>query len=350
MAQYRFAFNAAEELIDAYELQPERDSGEKSYTCLGCGEALIAKVKGEKKEKHFAHKAHALCSEETYLHRLAKHVFYRTYLDCIATQQPFTITLSHPRLCEKYATLMGHACSLGHSTKQHDLTRYFDRIDLEKRDGSFIPDLKIYRSGNKEQKIYVEIAVTHFLSQEKQQSDHKIIEIPIEIEEDIVKITGRNLTENMASFINFDRNPAPVVDAECVCARKEYLCLFIYKSHKSYLERAPLEELVRKHTKSSEKVVYSRLLEVDGNEHYSSADGDGFYYVRMVEEAAKRGFPVRNCFVCQYSGENYDSLSGKPIFCKFHKMTCHSNHAVDCQIYRLRDDLTPKSRPNSARP
>ena len=294
MAQYRFAFNATEELMDAYELQPERDSGEKSYTCLGCGETLIAKVKGEKKEKHFAHKAHALCNEETYLHRLAKHVFYRTYLNCIATQQPFNITLSHPKLCEKYATVIGHACSLGHTTKQYDLTRYFDRIDLEKRDGSFIPDLKIYRSGNKEQKIYIEIAVTHFLSQEKQQSDHKIIEIPVETEEDISKITGRNLTEDMASFINFDRNPVSIVDAECVCARKEYLCLFIYESRKSHLNRAPLEELVRKYKQYSEKVVYSRLTEVDGNEHYLDLDGDGFYYVRMVEEAAKRGFPVRN--------------------------------------------------------
>jgi len=45
-----------------------------------------------------------------------------------------------------------------------DITKLFKKIDLEKRDSSFIPDLLLK---SEKEKIYVEIAVTHKCSDEK---------------------------------------------------------------------------------------------------------------------------------------------------------------------------------------
>ena len=333
MPQYRYAFDEHGHTVDVQSLPSEHSDLPGSFTCLGCGAPLVAKIKGEKRERHFAHKAAtSTCTEETYLHRLAKQVFLDEYHSCLASHEPFEIELTYPKRCQKYKDL-GHSCCIGTLTKAHDLTQYYDGIKLEQRDGSFVPDLLLYSSHHQGRTLYVEIAVTHFLSEEKAASDHKIIEIPVESEADVAKIRGRRLSQAEASFVNFKFPAAAIVDAECKCEFEPYYCLLVYTSGKSYLLHAPLVEIAETKRQRSAQVEYARLLPAPD---VSEAFARGGVYFDLLQEAAESGYPVRNCFLCRYAGVDRSWKSNTPVFCRYLKKSCTSNEAVTCDAYRVK--------------
>lgn len=338
MPKYRYAYDGDQKIVDIWDVPPPSDGTSTFYTCIACGTALIAKIKGEKREKHFAHRTRVTCSEETYVHRLAKQTFFDVYSHCLTTNEPFLIVLSYPRMCDKFVKILGHRCNLGTLYKAHDLTQYYDGIKLEQRDDSFVPDVLIFSTQNPDRKIYIEIAVTHFLSEEKRKSDHRIIEIPIEDEGDIDKIRGRKLSEKEASFVNFDRQSAAIPDEECACATKTYYYLFIYKSGKSFMGDGTIREIESQRRKLGDTVQYVRLIPT------SYFREPGLLFQRLVEEARTRGYPVKNCFLCRFAGQNWDDLSDAPIFCRKLKQVCHSNAAVDCRHFWVR----PLEQPENA--
>lgn len=334
MPQFRYAYNRQNELVDVLELPQDLSGFDDEFTCIGCGTPLIAKTKGEKREKHFAHKANqrATCSEETYLHKLAKTTFVQVYSDCLENNEPFCIKLTHQKICTKFSGSLGHPCHIGTVTKEHDLTRYYDGVRLEPRDNAFVPDVIIYDTRDEAKKVYIEIAVTHFLSDEKRGSENRIIEIPIESENDIDKIRSKRLTESDASFINFENRNAPVTDGECKCAKDLYFCLFIYESGKSFLEYGTLGELEAKRKRVAGSIRYESLVRARGQEAVFLEQGP--YFVELIEEAHRRGFPVKNCFLCRYAGRNWSPHGVDPVFCKITKRTCGSNEAVQCARFR----------------
>ncbi|MDO2952641.1 hypothetical protein M8826_11065, partial [Aeromonas simiae] len=126
-------------------------------------------------------------------------------------------------------------CDIGATKKTFDLTDYFHSIKMEKRDGHFIPDLTLCSTTRTAEKIYIEIAVTHFMSEEKEYSGAKIIEIPLESELDIEKITRAHLTPKDAMFIGFSQSTTAVTDSECSCANRYFYGFFVFLSGKSIL-------------------------------------------------------------------------------------------------------------------
>ena len=336
MPQYRYAYNRFDALTDVLSLS--RTEGSESevallgpFRCAGCEAEVIAKVRGEKKEKHFAHKARTTCSEETYLHRLAKQTFHDVYTNCLEENEPFVITLVHPQVCTKLEPYLERRCQRGTVEKPYDLTTYYDTIALERRDGEFVPDVLLSDSKNKNGKVYVEIAVTHFLSERKRDADARIIEIPIEKEADVEKIRACNLGEADASFINFPRHPARVPDASCSCDFETFYCLFIYPNGRSVLEWGTMRELRSAYQRNHENLAYVELVTKPSTAVHQSP---GKLFKHLLSEATERGFPARNCLLCRYAGHGNDSFSGKPIFCKYKRKHCTSNAAVDCAAYR----------------
>ncbi len=335
MPQYRYAHDRNQNVIDVLDLPSDRDEISDQYICLGCGNLLIAKTKGEKREKHFAHKVRVICNEETYLHRLAKLTFCQIYQHCLENNEAYLIELSYPKVCGKFNHIIGHRCNLGTVRKTHDLTQYYDAVKLEKRDDTFIPDVLIYSSKDPNQKIYIEIAVTHFLSEEKQQSDNRIIEIPIEAESDIETIRTRELSEENASFVNFDRQSAPVTDAECTCALQKFFYFFIYSSGKCFMDDATIREIETKRRKVANKLLYVKIHPSPASAFFDRGD----LFREFVIEAHKRGFSIKNCLLCRFSGQNWDQLSEETIFCKKERQTCNSNAATDCRHFWLKPDV-----------
>ncbi len=341
MPQYRYAHNEQEQIVDVLTLPADRSEPLGPFTCVGCGEPLIAKTKGEKKEKHFAHKQRVVCAPETYLHRLAKTTFYNVYKECLEQNIPFRIGRQHSKHCQRFYDLLGHECDAGIVTKKHDLTARFDGIRMEKRDDCFIPDLLIYNTKDEGQKVYIEIAVTHFLSEKKQASSNRIIEIPIETEDDITPIIDRYINEEHAAFLNLGKHLVAATDADCLCAAKEFLCFFVYESGKCCLEEGSLLYIQDKIRRNKEKTIYRKLIDPKRSPYLMSR---GDLFKQLVEEAHKQGIRIRNCLLCRYEGQNWSESVTAPVYCKFRKIYCGTNEAADCKFFYFKSATSP-SRP-----
>lgn len=350
MAKYKFALNSKNEIKSADEIsnKPVNDV----YYCLGCGNELTAKVNGQVKKPHFAHKLKMECNGETYLHNLGKQTFYQTYLKCLEHNEPFNITLTSSKVCRKFKPLILTNCNLGSTKKTFDLTDYFHEIKMEKRDGEFIPDLILYSTRNKTGKIYIEIAVTHFLSEAKELSGNKIIEIPLESELDVEKITTAHLTPKDAMFIGFNQSTTAVTDHECSCANMDFYGFFVFSSGKSILLYRTLSAHHHYIQQNHETIIYSNILydnkvnnressDIRRNELFNFNENSGDIFIKQVRLSAERGVKIKNCFLCRYQGENWDYDGKKPIFCKGKKIKCTSNEAATCDWYKA--NAIPKS-------
>jgi hypothetical protein len=181
--KYKYAKNEQEEIVFIEDLENTPSVRKEEFRCISCKNILIPKL-GKIRQKHFSHKHLSDCSGETYLHRLAKELFAQEYRLCLNQGKPFEIELAIPEYCKKYQEKFGQQCNLRITRKLFDLTTRYKKIDLEKKDGDFIPDITLANEAETD-KLYIEIAVTHEISDSKMRSGSKIIEIKIETEEDI---------------------------------------------------------------------------------------------------------------------------------------------------------------------
>lgn len=328
MAKYLFAQTNTEQLVHAQDLVGQKSDQE--YTCIGCGNPLVAKVNGKIMQPHFAHKSLQECSGETYLHKLGKQVFFETYTQCLTNNIPFYIDITFSRKCRKYRNIIFKNCDLKPITQSYDLTKFYQDISIETKDGQFIPDLLLKSKTHPDKNIYIEIAVTHFLSESKQKSDNRIIEIPLYIEEDIDKIKKAHLTTADALFLGFDQPAQPMSDAECQCMHKQFLIFYVYPSGKAFLDSNTLSSINANFKKHN--ITYFNIVDTVDHAEFSYSQGDIFK--QEVEKAATRKVNIKNCFLCKYQGTNYSFWNDEPIYCKAKKFTCSSNQAAQCDWYR----------------
>ena len=131
--------------------------------CPSCHKPLIAR-KGEKSIHHFAHHKSQECYKalETSLHLAAKEILEK--------QKKIRLPAVITKMCEAH----GDQLQL---FKEQAIT--FDKIYLEKRLDNIIPDVIIELNGRK---LLVEIAVTHFLDEEKKKKIRNLGYSTIEIQ------------------------------------------------------------------------------------------------------------------------------------------------------------------------
>lgn len=338
MAKYKFALNSKSQIISADDIahKPVDDI----YHCLGCGGELTAKVNGLSKQPHFSHKIKIECSGETYLHNLGKLTFYQTYIRCLEANEPFKISLASSKVCRKFKPLLLTNCDLGSTEKTYDLTSYFHEVKIEKKDGNFIPDVMLCSKANPDEKIYIEIAVTHFLSKEKESSGKRIIEIPLNDESEIEKITKAHLTAADAMFIGFNHSTTAITDIECTCANEKFYAFFVFTSGKAILLHSSLAAHYSYMNQNKEKIIYSNIIKCNKSEEdeiFNSTENGGILFVAQAELAYERGIKIRNCFLCRYQGMNWDYDRKYPIFCRGKKIKCTSNQAATCDWYKANE-------------
>src|SRR5688572_29541697 len=129
--QYRFAKDGEGKLVDVLLLPYVRKANAPSqYACLGCGQRLIAHLKDDRRQRHFAHYRVGTCSVETYLHQSAKLAFFTTYRDCLQSGQPFLLRVPVDDNCIGLYSSLGLRCPWS-STRTLDLTRWFDAATIE---------------------------------------------------------------------------------------------------------------------------------------------------------------------------------------------------------------------------
>lgn len=324
MIQYKFAKNGSDVLVD---IQDVTDKKNTTFFCLGCGTEMIART-GKIKVHHFAHKSIVNCSAETYLHLIGKTIFYNVYLDCLTNKTEFNIEIIQNRSCSHYKDTFGVTCYKPKDLQIYNITKYYDSIIMEKRQGKFIPDLLLFNTKTSE-KLFIEIAVTHKSSQDKVNSNYKIIEINANCEDDFDCIKNRliSVKNEKVSFFNFSQS----CEFNCLgnCSI-QHTALKVFESGKCWIypNRIKLSsELGRSIKYLAVDKTFNRRIE------YVKSD----LFKKMVGLAINSGLKLKNCFVCRYHAKNiYDnSSSDNPIFCKFLKKVCNSNEATTCQYYRL---------------
>ncbi|CAK8719681.1 hypothetical protein GCAAIG_09190 [Candidatus Electronema halotolerans] len=337
MIRYRYALNSSGEVVTAESLAGEKIADK--YTCLSCGQLLIARVNGEIRQPHFSHKAQVECNGETYLHRLAKQVFKETYEECLKNGNPFLIELNEPKICDKYKKITCRTCNIGEYTQRYDLTKYYTEINIESRDGQFIPDISLHSVTRPGDVIYIEVAVSHFLSEKKIHSGKRIIEISIEKDEDVEEIKSAKISSKHSKFIGFSPQVKAVPDSQCRCAKKMYFAFYVYVSGKAYLDHGTLSSIHTYIQKNDKKIVYVNLIRDHHHDDYLEINGlvRGSLFIEQVHIAQQKLVPIRNCYLCRYHAVNRNNfLTDYSIFCKTYKKACNSNEAAICDRYHLK--------------
>lgn len=143
------------------------------FTCIGCGREMVACL-GEVREHYFRHKNNENCSNETYLHNLAK----RRIKEIFDQEAPFYIYYKAINSCDLFGTCKLHRCE-NFFWQTIDLKEYFDTCELEKPYDGFRPDLLLSNSGFPSRKLFIEIHVRNKCTPEKIESGIKIIEIDV---------------------------------------------------------------------------------------------------------------------------------------------------------------------------
>jgi len=360
--EFLFAFDENQNLVNVNNL--EREQKRKTiYTCIGCNSELIPAL-GKVKKKHFRHK-HIVCSGETYFHRLAKETFYQTYKSCLENNEPFYIEIEQHYYCDKWLTLNNNVpCKINCEKKQqYDLTKYYNNIKIEQRDGNLKPDLLlIHKDENKSnEKVYVEIKVTHKSSEEKQKSNTKIIEISISSEEDIRKIETKKLiefddryssdkkqlSELKVEFFNLNREIKKQNHFKCDCQSMYYLGVLVQENKDNHqLECRFYVDYPQKIADLKNQPHIKHIIGYKGDkldiqlyicerETFINCIAKAYFEIKKINQKIE----LKNCLICRYEGEpHYNSKNY--AYCKFLKKGCKShNEAINCQYFRIKKDI-----------
>jgi hypothetical protein len=263
MNELRYANNENGNIIHISEVNIENRYNTKYY-CIGCEAELITKL-GEIKEHHFCHKVKCECNGETYLHKTAKTLFYNKYIECLEKKQPFKIEYTTNKTCK-----INNKCKESVNAK-FDLTTHFDLIKLEKKDSDFIPDVLLY-SSKSENKIYIEMKVTHKCSDKKLNSKNKIIEFNIKTESDF---NFKNY-----EFFNFDFKE---IEKKCNCNAKHSIFI-VYNDNKIWF-----------------KLVKPLQFNSKNCNYYEFIKENSLFYSVIYNRQKQRKINVKSCILCKFS-------------------------------------------------
>jgi hypothetical protein len=325
--KYRFALDSNENVIDIRFLSKETAKLQKYYT-IDFHQELTPKL-GEINAHHFALKpaSNSLGTRETYLHALGKKVFMEEYADSLKNNTPFYIEYTTKPICSRLASKFGFKCKLDWKDELFDLTTVFDKIVEEKRDDGFVPDILLTAKNGKD-KIYIEIAVTHLLSDKKRESNKRIIEIQLSEDSDVDSIRKLKKGDSPWNiyYYGFKSKTINLPDCDAGKCKKEFFQFSVKNNGKSFMV---IEKESGLKLTNPAGVLHSRIQPSEPE------DDHAFMFKYFVAKAHSEKVPIRNCFICKYSADNSSLEEGSPpIFCKFHKKAGNSNMASDCSIYR----------------
>ena len=313
--KYRYALDHNNQIIEISSNLVIRGI---DYVCLSCGKTLRP-VKGKIRKNHFRHKAQVICSFESYLHNLAKLMFFQTYSDCLSEGRPFFFEYKAPHVCE---ACKSGPCTIGYMLQEIDLTRHFQGIFLETADESFVPDILLK---GKDTKIYIEIVVTHFTTENKEQSGTRIIEVVVSDESDIDLISSCRISQQDPRVLTHNFQPSPIPQNDPEQCQKRLHCFVLYplgNCDVSQISPYVFNQL-------SAKGIIAEEIDLD---YRSEIDDKAF--VEKIEKMFRQGKHIVNCWLCAF--HCLHPRDGESS-CKQNKLKIgriKSNTAISCREYQ----------------
>jgi len=330
-------------------------NGEDCF-CLYCGCKLIKKC-GKLRAWHFAHDTHygndvaKNCSYESYLHSLAKKRIKKWFDESesiiLYYKQPFVCEFQHD--CKwKYSE---NEC-IEYREESVNLKDCLKECRVEEtvyiNGNTFRPDLYWINPQKPENNIFIEINVTHECTEQKIDSQARIIEFDIQSEEDIDNIINNEIRESdKVRFYNF--NPSYKNDEE-MPAKYRLLKFFYYKSGKAYAgfdcncktykdrrESSLLEVTIEYFPYLYIDFPFKIIMNEDGT---ISASSSRLYNWGMAI-AKNNGYDVRTCYMCKNCAYNNTE---KLLRCSLKSnQGCKAIYAVECENFCENPEIYKKN-------
>ena len=306
---------------------------------------MIAIIGNGGKRPHFAHDNGTSCNSETYLHKLAKirirhHFFYSEGFPIIFKRD---IPCKEQSRCPFYED---YQCKKDGEEIVRDLKLWerkeiFNNCEEEKPYDGFVPDLLLTNPEKNYEPVFIEIFKTHASSEKKTESKYRIIETKkIQSENDIDDIIKRGFIEgeNCKTY-NFQLRNLPDVRRYDIPISR--FVLFKNGAAKVYSAVNYLvhcDYAFKKYHKDSIAELNLRGHSVDiwGTDTLNSYQA-GLVYLR------KKGYPIRNCILCDlYRFNDFH----KRFICIMYRKHGHivppstQINAIKCPDYRENQRLT----------
>lgn len=199
---------------------------------------MIARLKADKREPHFAHYRDGTCSRETYLHQLGKKMFAEMFEHCRTNKIPLSVDFLQQGVCNTRECPLGAKtpCEGSSRTGKFYLLPDYSNCSVEQFDAEtgFRPDILL--TNEQGDKVYVEIVVTHETTQKKIDAGIPIVEIPIYDEDDLElfkcerNVGGISFLDYRTSCYNL---PNKTFGVEMFCVNK---INYVKKAFKEYYE------------------------------------------------------------------------------------------------------------------
>lgn len=311
-----------------------------NFTCVNCGGEMIVK-QGKVRAWHFAHKTLSEnCSHESYLHSLAKIKIH----DWFYNTDNFIISLNTEYICSQMDKCIwfnkeNPSYCKSHNGCEFDLKKYYDYCDVERTYEGFRADLFVYDNQSKYSPVFIEICVNHPCSEEKINSEIRIVELVIKSEEDIESIINNTLYDSDDRIRLYNFKPKPKIIDSCY---KELTKFILDNNNKGFF--IPLGDInCRTYTERNSKSTFELTCDTDSLMEYS-------IYQMGMATAYRYKYPVRNCFLCKYHRRNEDKYmyddgdATLPIFCCLYKKLetnkyCKSTKAIECRAFTADKEL-----------
>lgn len=155
-------------IISILEIKPEERGLKCNCICPGCGLPLVARL-GKKKQWHFAHQGEACdiaAAQQTALHMLAKEIIEDSkkllFPGVFIEKDDYTDDIEDYRVQTRIPQTIEY--------RKAAIVKC-DSVSLEKRISNIVPDIMVTAKGRG---CLIEVAVTHFVDEEKEQKIKEI--------------------------------------------------------------------------------------------------------------------------------------------------------------------------------
>lgn len=257
-----------------------------TFTCIQCGTPMLPKL-GDIRRHHFSHASACSCSQESYLHRLAKTLLREKFneMDSFPIEMVRLARCSHFQDCEFY---IEDIC-VKKEFESFDLKRYYDTCREECAVNGYVADLLLSDStGRISEPLLIEVRVTHQCSGEKRDSGLRIIEIPVGSESDVMYYATNPLREGEVSLFGFIRQ-----SAECLELSSRHMLRFIlFESGRIFCDEP---SCIYRHRKMKPGSLLE--LNIDAS---SIPNGITPQQVGIVK-AIDLGMDIRSCLICRHA-------------------------------------------------
>ena len=291
---YSYANNSSGELINVSTAQRS-----EKYFCPICGEPMTPHM-GQMRRWHFVHKNTGNCSYESYLHQLAKIKIREAFL----FSEHFFLSYKARAICSYECPFIGYPKCEGEKTVEFDLRRFYDNCEIEAPYHQYRADLILTSSTNPNlPPVLIEIMVTHKCTEDKINDGVRIIEIPIQSEEQIdiivnnckLKAVRANLSSNEkeVTLYNFNKvesfDPISYYDEYEDCFDRKNTIVFWLNQQGKF--------------RSFDCHCYEVSKKLPSNVHYYITDR-ATPFKEIFQEFSKKGVSIRNCFLCKFSKQD----------------------------------------------